>query len=269
MTANIKYTTDGKKVAVIGKLNDAETIVQEVFVTESGAEVPSGANFLIKSLHDEPVTSWHDRHIATTEATHKRLTAELETYRRKVLSANDKAQAHARALTAFASSAAAEQLATLEAFVSGEITHVVTGSEYGAPRIREFSDAIADPRDYDRDAVKLLSLFGRTNGTLEWRLHRYSDHSGGSSRVIPARGYDDAVRIVQELYNARVKEWLDDGKKHSTPSGDWKKNVPEVVESRGVVEANKKADAKARKEKIAKLETQLAELKEGNDGETG
>jgi len=51
MTQNIKFTSDGKKVAVVGKLNAQETIVQEIFVS-NGNEIPSGENFVVKSLHD-------------------------------------------------------------------------------------------------------------------------------------------------------------------------------------------------------------------------
>ncbi|HEI9857545.1 TPA: hypothetical protein SLO96_000850 [Proteus mirabilis] len=49
-----KFLSDGRKVAVLGKLNTTESIVQEIFVTDSGVEIPSGENFTTKSLHDEP-----------------------------------------------------------------------------------------------------------------------------------------------------------------------------------------------------------------------
>lgn len=38
---DIKYTGDGKKVLVVGKLNAIQTIVQEIFVS-AGQEIPSG-----------------------------------------------------------------------------------------------------------------------------------------------------------------------------------------------------------------------------------
>lgn len=50
---DIKYTDDGKKVLVVGKLNAQQTIVQEIFVS-AGQEIPSGENFVVKSLHDAP-----------------------------------------------------------------------------------------------------------------------------------------------------------------------------------------------------------------------
>jgi len=42
-----KYTNDGKKVGIVGKLNAEQTIVQEIFITESGQEIPSGENFVV------------------------------------------------------------------------------------------------------------------------------------------------------------------------------------------------------------------------------
>lgn len=53
-----KYTNDGKKVAIVGKLNADQTIVQEVLITENGQEIPSGENFVVSSLHDQPVKKW-------------------------------------------------------------------------------------------------------------------------------------------------------------------------------------------------------------------
>lgn len=49
--AEIKYTTCGKKVVVIGDLNQTEKIVQEIFVTNDGAEIPSGERFVYESLY--------------------------------------------------------------------------------------------------------------------------------------------------------------------------------------------------------------------------
>jgi hypothetical protein len=53
---NVKYTSDGKKVVIIGNLNSQEKIVQEIFII-NGQEVPSGENFVVKSLHDFPAIS--------------------------------------------------------------------------------------------------------------------------------------------------------------------------------------------------------------------
>jgi len=59
--SEFKFLNDGRKVKVIGKLNNQEMIVQEIFVTKSGDEIPSGESFTAKSLHDEPVLSYKDK----------------------------------------------------------------------------------------------------------------------------------------------------------------------------------------------------------------
>lgn len=56
-----KYLSDGRKVVIVGKLNNQETIVQEIFVTNNGSEIPSGENFVVKSLHDEPIMSYQKK----------------------------------------------------------------------------------------------------------------------------------------------------------------------------------------------------------------
>jgi hypothetical protein len=64
--SNIKFTSDGKKVAIVGKLNSQETIVQEIFV-QGESEIPSGEHFVVKSLHDTPAVSWKESELKKLE----------------------------------------------------------------------------------------------------------------------------------------------------------------------------------------------------------
>ena len=66
MEEKIKYTTDGKKVVVLGNLNSQEKIVQEVFVVD-GSEIPSGEHFIVKSLHDATAISWKEKRLQEIE----------------------------------------------------------------------------------------------------------------------------------------------------------------------------------------------------------
>jgi len=56
----IKYTASGNKVIVVGKLNNQETIVQKIFVSE-GNEIPAGENFIVKTLLDAPAETWKEK----------------------------------------------------------------------------------------------------------------------------------------------------------------------------------------------------------------
>lgn len=93
-----KYTNDGKKVAIVGKLNADQTIVQEIFITENGQEIPSGENFVVTSLHDQPVKKWstfyedrckqaekeYEYKLKLIEENNRRLYKQLERYKENI-----------------------------------------------------------------------------------------------------------------------------------------------------------------------------------------
>ena len=71
MNTEYKYTTDGKKVIVVGNLNSQEKIVQEIFIV-NGNEIPSGENFVAKSLHDAPAVSWKETELQKLESRYEK-----------------------------------------------------------------------------------------------------------------------------------------------------------------------------------------------------
>ena len=77
--SEFKYLSDGRKVLVVGKLNNVEYIVQEIFVTTGGDEVPSGERFTTKNLHDEPVVSYREKREKESEQRLKRIERDIET----------------------------------------------------------------------------------------------------------------------------------------------------------------------------------------------
>lgn len=203
----MKYTSDGKKVAVIGKLNATESIVQEIFVRNDGSEIPSGEQFVVKSLHDEPVKSWKETRKEELEKQLVNLEQAVNTKNNLVRQAQRLADFRVKALNSVATAAMRESLDTLGDFVAGRITHVVKDREYGDCSVMPFESAIEDKEGGNVEGIKLLSLFGKSDGTLQWRIHQYGDHSGGTTIIIPAKGLDDARRIVQELFTAEVMAW--------------------------------------------------------------
>ena len=196
-----KFTTDGRKVVIVGTLNSQETIVQEVFVSVNGAEIPSGENFVVKSLHDEPVKSWKIKSIEDEERDVSRRQADVNRLKEAIKHENKRLDAVLSALRKYKSEdqfyPAWDNLAL---FMTGGITHLV---ELGwSPSIVEFNKSVA-PGEYDGGSIKLLSLFGGSDGNVEWRLHSYSDHSGGSKAIVPATSYDHAVSILSKSINAK------------------------------------------------------------------
>lgn len=112
--SEIKYTSDGRKVVVIGRLNNTEMIVQEVFVRDDGSEIPSGEQFTAKGLHDAPVKSWQEKHSEKMTARYDELQQQVTRYAKDVAKAQQEARVVARALRTFSENAMDEHLATLE-----------------------------------------------------------------------------------------------------------------------------------------------------------
>ncbi len=200
----IKYTTDGKKVLVVGKLNAQEHIVQEVFVGANGQEIPSGENFVVKNLHDEPVESWKDKDLREREQKYERVKADIERRTKELNDRHSAAQQKTKRRTDmlfdFANNSAHSQLDLLRAWLAGEITHFFV-NRY-TPQIVTWDDDILydTERDYGRMSVngmKLVSLFGRADGRLDYRLHDYRDGSGGWVTIIPCRNYEEALAHAQ------------------------------------------------------------------------
>ena len=95
-----------------------------------------------------------------------------------------------------------DQLKNLDMFIDGKITHYVL--EYWSSfKIISFEDAVPDER-WDKESLKLLTLFGSSKGNLSWNLSKYS--SGGSdTTVIPCVSYKEALAIAQDIVNNMMK----------------------------------------------------------------
>lgn len=94
---------------------------------------------------------------------------------------------------------ATKGLERLDDFIAGRITHVVMKS-YSEIAIHTFADAFDVTNDYGRkEGLKLLSLFGRSNGDLQWRLSPYSDGSGTYTDVYPFCSLEEAQACVRAL----------------------------------------------------------------------
>ena len=221
-----KYTNNGKKVIVIGSLNSKETIVQEIYISGE-SEIPSGEHFTVKSLHDEPMKSWKE---VKYEATEKLYNIERIKYQQYIEQLKQNYIKESSILSGLLKSNKLYQkhinsdiFKTLDQFLSGEITQLLK-IDYNSYNIINFKDALNSNRKYDSEYLKLITLFGKDDGTFNWRISQYSDGSGGSSIIEPCISYDDAViklnkHIISELdsgsnvtlgmINAKIEHNLD------------------------------------------------------------
>lgn len=205
-----KYTSDGKKVVVVGQLNAQETIVQEVFVS-GDVEVASGENFVVKSLHDQPVESWKEKRLRELEATYE---ADRNKYTSLIDGARKSYHRENETIKALINNAIGIKntlknhakfnkgaLNDLFMFLSGEVKFLVKHDWRYV--IEPFEDQI---REGEYDKIKLISLFGKSNGDLSWRLHRWSDGSGDNyQNIIPCQSMEEAKAILENAINKEKK----------------------------------------------------------------
>jgi len=201
MQNQIKFTSDGKKVIIVGQLNAQETIVQEIFITQSGAEIPSGENFVVKSLHDEPAVSWKEQSLRDLEKRYevdrKSWETKIDQQRAKLKRIHDQIESHIEAIGKVAELSSEKSFRTLANFLSGKIKYLVTGREYGCIKIQEW-DSFAKSNEY---GMKLISLFGKGNGDLLFKIHSYSDGSGSTEIIYPFCEYQEAVEFARNWFS--------------------------------------------------------------------
>lgn len=152
-------------------------------------------------------------------------------------------------------------LARLDDFISGKISHVVKRS-YGVITIEEFKEAIEKTDRYDRDGLKLLTLFGKPGNGLQWKVNHYSDGSGQDTDVFPCQSAEEARALAASLlaqeFGSASTYWL-----HQAIKSADALEIPVPAEARERCRAGRMEElAKARKAKLAELDKLDAEMAE-------
>lgn len=212
--ADIKYTTDGKKVVVIGDLNQTEKIVQEIFVTEDGAEIPSGERFVVKALLDVPAKSWKQKELENLEQRYESEKKEWENKLNKLRNEKEIAYSALNARVKWLRNIAKEPhqqqlknaISRIADFLSNNNKWIVMKgfhryilepfNDEGVGRL----DEIGCDYGYSRrryHSMRLLSLYGNCDGNLEYRINQYSDGSGSDTDVMFFRDKESALNFIQ------------------------------------------------------------------------
>lgn len=255
----VKYTSDNKKVVVVGKLNNQQTIVQEIFIFD-GNEIPSGENFVVTSLHDSPVVSWREKEIKQWEATYDRKRAEYDNLEKELSVKYSLMRAKIEYAANVLKNVAPESFETIINFLTQKFTHVVI-ERYYCPELLTW-DEFFKPRDdnsrVDNSRLRLLSIFGRDNGSLNFELYKYSDGSGGEETFTPFTNYEDALsKFIESVKTHSInQEIINIAKKYNITLDDQK-----VSEWRDQKKQDIEREIKNKNMLIAKLEAELETLK--------
>lgn len=219
--SDIKYTTDGKKVVVIGNLNSQEKIVQEIFIANN-AEIPSGENFVVKTLHDAPVVSWKEAELKKLEERYdkdkKEWDSKIDRLNQDKRLAYDSLSARVKWLRSIAKEPREAEFKKvinhLADFFSDSEKWVLV-KNYSEWNLIKFNEDECNnllnryESDYGRkrfDSMRLLSLFGRTDGSLVFRINEYSDGSGSDKDVVFFKSEKEALEFLQTDFD-QIKEY--------------------------------------------------------------
>jgi len=232
--SKIKYTTDGKKVVIIGDLNQTDKIVQEIFVTENGDEIPQGERFVVKSLLDQPAKSWKEAKLEELEARYETERANWERQIRNMSIEKgrvyDALSARVKWLREVAKEPRDERfkkvINLLADFLSDTEKWVVVKKysdwqlvQFNEDGINEIFERHERSWSNDRvtfDTMRLLSLFGSSNGDISFRVSDYHDGSGSEKNVFFFRSKEEALVFLQSEFDKLEKYEYYDIKKAET-----------------------------------------------------
>lgn len=157
-----------------------------------------------------------------------------------------------------------EQLAFLDDYLQGKITHYVETSRCGYGFEIIPVNVVSDIERSDRK-FRLLTLSGSADyrGGIHWQLNKYSDGGGSDSTVYPCRSLEEAQAKARQLLEAAIAEIL------KKPTGSRNVSAPlfECCEKHGVAvpkELISELKAKAAKEAMRRREQLQAELEKLN-----
>jgi hypothetical protein len=248
----MKYLADGRAVEVVQKL-ESGYLVQYYYSsgdTEDGLYLDRLSSQIVDRVFDTPpVEKYHESIQA--------LKSEIDELRQNKLAViNECYDIQKQFDDARAKRAQHEQLRLLDDFIAGNITHYVE-VEYSCPKIIDFKD------DTARKELKLLSLFGASNGKLNWQLNQYRDGSGVYTTVIPTTSYEQALEIAKAYVSKKLEETRERPETRIVELAD-KWGVPVPVEYREKAKATKREGLlrvlNERKKNIKEIEQELSEL---------
>lgn len=214
------YATDGRVGLYVSEYY-GEHIVTPIFDhDEMTGEPLFGPPELWRNVFSAPPIARMETEVATLTEKATRLRAEVEEL------AAEKRDAERSRKSTLAKLAQHRTLERIEDFIEGRrLPLVVIVGGYGAPVLRTVEEATKLDDRYTRE-TKLMTLFGKPDGDLEWRINQYHDGSGSWTTVYPVATEDEARALVREMYAGHLKEWRKEGCKSWHPAIEWAKGLP-------------------------------------------
>jgi hypothetical protein len=253
------YLSSGRAVLVKAK-TDAGYVVEMGHEDEEGNEYFEGLK-VVSKVFDAPPREKLDATIRQLLEQEKSLRDSVADLRAEKSSLESEHRKRLDYLKQF------EQLRLVEDFLEGRLTHFVIAGPYEdcvSIETREEALKTDDESRRWKHELRVLALFGSHENTLQWKLSHYSDGSGHGYEVYPFTSLEAAQAKAIELIDAKwAKHRAKTGYMHGFDRtvASAKKlgfEVPPDLQQRYDESA-----AKSKRERIAKLEAELAQAREG------
>lgn len=224
-----KFTKDGKKVGIIDYINDTDVIVQEVFINEKDEEFLGGRKFVVQDLYEFfPCISYEQRQLAQIKANYDKDRSELQEKIRnekaEITKLYESLRGHAKWLRNVAKQPFEDEIKRIINSLCDffECKDMWVGYfSYYRPIILPFRldeinkelDRFEYSRDMPRlDAMRLISLYGRSDGTFSYCIDEY-----GYGASEPAK-YQKEVFFFRSKQEALVfvQNWVDKQEKYTS-----------------------------------------------------
>lgn len=206
---DICYTFDGGEVEYIASLGNGYA-VREIRDTDEGPVV--GDVIEVREVFSHPPREKYNKQIAELrEEIEKLRTAQSELQAERRSMRESEAEKKARFMKHNA-------LTRIDDFLAGKMTHLATLHWQGW-RIMTMDQALKyKESEYDRvpNGIRLVTLFGKTNGDLEWQLSDYSSHENYPKKVQFFFSEEEVCAFVSSQLEIEYDLWRKDPK-------DWRK----------------------------------------------
>jgi hypothetical protein len=205
----MKYLKNGKAVELKHTLDNSDGfVVAEIVKFDSGEECEGELSIVHEIFDNPPLSKLHRKAEDITKAIHhkQKRRDEIDKEIQDKIVQRNKLKDDCRGYEDMIGNLTKHKaLKNIEAFIEGKITHYV-GSHYSEIHIIDrFSKENKSEYGGER---RLLSLDGRSNGDLQWRLSRYSDDSGSWEDVVPCLSIEEAMGIAQAQIEKLIVEQI-------------------------------------------------------------
>ena len=262
-----KYLIDGREVEVIEELKSGY-LVCEVYETNEEEYISSPDRpFIVtkEQLFDSAPVAKYDSNILELDKNLGELRAQKAELEKEIVQKKKDNEETIRKWEQY------KGLKNLSNFIEGKISHYVI-KQYNGVDILEWDKSTSEYSDSEKGVAKLrlLTLFGKSKGELEWNLNKYSDGSGGNTEVTPCTSYEEAIEVAKALYQVVWDRYMEkgDGYIHSYIVNADKHGIdapPEVILK--FQEASKVAAENAintKKKELEDAEKRLQDMEAGN-----